>query len=67
VIALHEEREAGSSGGIPHPSELLLARIGVARIGQTRLTVAEAVDFALDVLGPVAHRADDNLTLWPSP
>ena len=67
AIALHEQREPGSAGGVAHPRELLLPRVGVARVRQARLAVAEASDLPLDVLGPVGHGTEDNLPPWPSP
>jgi hypothetical protein len=66
AVALHEEREPGSAGGVAHPRKLLLARIGVAWIGQTSLAVLKASNLPLDVPGPVGHGADDNLPSWPS-
>jgi hypothetical protein len=61
-MSVHERREAGAAGRVPHPRELPLARVRIRRIPQPGFTVAVTLSFPLHVLLPVHARiiADDD-------
>ena len=54
----HQEREPGSSSGVPHPGELPLARVRVAGVGQPLFAVAVPLDSPLEIRGPIRHGSE---------
>ena len=54
---LHQQGQAGASGGVAHPGQLALPRIGVLSARQARLAVAVASLLPPRMCAPVLHAA----------